>query len=155
MAAAYKVQAGLKADMLLDDALTSTHGHLGCSFLCIIYPVEQILSFYVNLVAPVPSSDCLAGKSTARSWTLTPVSPRWTHSPTDDQSARTRTFLCMCTQNMRAHAYTCRCARKCKCVHVHTRMHTRIHTYTYVVGCFVNPEAFDCDCYAKKRRFCG
>merc|ERR1711998_48586 len=65
----YKVQTGVEADLLLDDALAS--------------------------------------KLTARAWTLTPVSPLWTHSPTDDQS------------------------------------------------CFVNPEAFDCNCYAKKRRFCG
>ena len=52
LAAVYKVQTGVEADLLLDDALASTHGHLGCSVLCITYPVEQDLSFYVNLVAP-------------------------------------------------------------------------------------------------------
>jgi len=64
----HKVQTGVEADMLLDDALSS--------------------------------------KMMAHGWTLTPIS-RFTHTPTDDQS------------------------------------------------CFVDPEAFDCDCYAKKRRFCG
>ena len=50
--------------------------------------------------------DDLAGTSAARGWTLTPKPPRWTQTPTADQS------------------------------------------------CFVNPDAFDCDCYASKRRYC-
>lgn len=51
--------------------------------------------------------DALAGTATGQGgWTLTPITPKWTHTPTDDQS------------------------------------------------CFVDPEGFDCDCYAKKRRYC-
>merc|ERR1711998_470902 len=49
------------------------------------------------------------GKSAVQGggWTLTPKAPKWTLTPTDDQS------------------------------------------------CFVNPETFDCNCHATKRRFCN
>ena len=102
------------------------------------------LWFDVNLAGPVHPSCCLPGKTTARGWTHTPTPPVWTHTPTDDQSARMRMHLCPHTHVTR------RCMRNV-CEFAHARM----HAYAGASGCFVNPEAFDCNCYAKKRRFCG
>jgi len=69
--------------------------------MCHLYPYTSPIEPQADLEL----DDAVAGKATARGWTLTPRM-QMTHTPTDDQS------------------------------------------------CFVDPDAFDCNCYATKQRFC-